>query len=502
MSTTTSPPAASPEGHRQLAARAARGGLVLLAARLAMQGFVWGVTLTVARLLEPRDYGVLTAGTIFLVLADLLAEAGLGRALIQAEDLRPDDLASAFTLSLLLAAVLYAALFAAAPALAGFLAMPEVSGLLRVMGLLVLLTPFKAVPQALLDRGLRLGRQAAVHVACSAAQAALVLGLAAAGCGYWALAAGAMAGRSLEALFLAWAAGWRPRLAWAPGRARRLLSFGVQASLTSLLWFAYSNSDFAVVAKLAGAEALGYYTLAFQLISLPVQKLTANANQAAYPVFCRLQNDRPRLRAWYLRLTTPLGLVGVPVLGGMALVAEDAFALGLGERWLPAVLPFRLLAAVGVLMIYAATIPPLLNALGRPGVNLRYTALCALVYPVAFWVGAKLAGLTGVCLAWVILYPVLAGGLVVCTRRITGVGLLDLVGAQAPVLAAAAVMAGVVLGLRWLLGDAVQGPARLGLCVAAGAAAYTGVVLALAGRTVLADVRAVLRPSARTPGEG
>src|SRR5262249_53789786 len=153
-----------------------------------------------------------------------------------------------------------------------------------------------------------------------------------------------------EAVILPYLAGWRPCVGM-PGRhAMVLLRFGVHVSLGALLWFVWSNADYAVVTKVVGPAALGYYALAFQLISLPVQKLTGNVNQAVYPLYCRIQHDRARLRDWYLRVTALLSFLGMPVLGGMAIVADDAFALFLGEKWLPAVVPFQVLAVVGMIM--------------------------------------------------------------------------------------------------------------------------------------------------------
>jgi O-antigen/teichoic acid export membrane protein len=305
-----------------------------------------------------------------------------------------------------------------------------------------------------------------------------------------------MAARVLEVLALLKASQWRPRLTppWKhPASTRALLTFGLHVSVTNLLWFLYSNSDFAIIGKLAGPVALGYYALAFQLISLPVQKLTANANQVAYPVYCRLQDDRPRLRTWYLRLTVLLGFLGMPALAGMALVAEDAFALVLGERWLPAVLPFQLLSVVGILMVYATSLPPLFNALGRPDINVRYTVACTLLYPAAFYAGGTWGGLVGICLAWLLLYPVVITCLVVLTRRLTGVGVVDLVGAQVPLVGAVLVMTGVVLAVRGGMAGTPWPWLRLLVSIVAGAAAYAGVLLALGRRTVLAEVAGIVR---------
>jgi O-antigen/teichoic acid export membrane protein len=492
-----------------LAGRAVRGGAVLLATRLTMQVFVWAVSLLVARLLLPDDYGLMTAGMVFLGLADLLSEGGVGKALVQKRDLQPLDVARAFTFSLLLSLLLYAAIFAVAGPASRYLALPGFTLFLRVLALLVLLVPCRTVAGALLDRDLRLGKQAAVHVVFSAVQSGLVLGLAVAGAGYWALAAGAVVGRVLETALLLMMARWRPALAWPFARSAQgsselhgLMRFGMHVSLGSLLWFVYSNSDFAVVGAVLGVTSLGYYALAFQLISLPVQKLTVNVNQAVYPVFCRMQDDPARLRDWFLRLSVLLGFLGMPALVGMALVAPDAFALVLGRRWLPAVLPFQLLSLVGVLMVYSHALPPLLNALGRPDVNLRYTAACTVLFPLAFVVGGWLGGVTGVCLAWLVLYPVLVGLLVGLTRRVTGVGLLALARPQLPLVGAVAFMTVCVLAVRWVLGDDhLPGdfPAtawawlRLLASVVVGGAAYAGVLLTLARRTVLADLLALVR---------
>ncbi len=256
-----------------MAGRAVRGGAVLMAARLGMQLFVWAVTLVVARILHPDDYGLMTMALVFLVLADLLADAGFSKALIQKDHLRPEDVSAAFTMSLGLAVPLYALLFILASPLEKFLALPGFTPLLRVVGLLVLLVPFRTIPLALLDRELRLGQQAVASVVSSVVQSGLVLGLALAGARYWALAAGAIAAHLLEVAILTYVAGWRPRLSRPGKESWELLRFGMHLSFSSLLWFIYSNSDFAIVGKLAGGTALGYYALAFQLISLPVQKL-------------------------------------------------------------------------------------------------------------------------------------------------------------------------------------------------------------------------------------
>jgi O-antigen/teichoic acid export membrane protein len=467
--------------------------MLLLGARLLTQVFLWSVTLIVARLLRPYDYGLMTSGVLFVELADLLAEAGIGKALVQKETLESDDLAEGFTACMLLSLAFFGFLQLLAGPAALFLETPEFATFLRFLAVLVLLMPWRSLPWAVLERDLRLGQQSGVHVVSALVQAGLVLGLAWLGYGYWALALGALAGRGLETVILVYLSGWRPRLRWPGRRARGLFAFGLHVSLGTLLWYVYSNCDYVVVGKLAGAAALGAYALAFQLISLPVHKLTANVNQVAYPVFCRLQEDRVRLRDWYLRLTVLLGFAGVPTLTGMALVAEDAFAVVLGEKWLQAVLPFQFLSCVGILMVFSASLPPLFNALGRPDVNVKYTVVCTLVFLPAFMLGGLVHGLIGICLVWLAVYPVLVAGLVWATRGLTGLQPIVLLRAQVPVLVAALIMTTAVVGTRWSLHGLVPVPVRLVLSIAVGVLAYGGGLWLVARRTVLADLGTLWR---------
>jgi O-antigen/teichoic acid export membrane protein len=468
-----------------LARRAIRGGALLLAARFGMQAFTWGVTLAIPALVQSQDYGVMTWGFVFLYLMEILAEAGLGRALVQREDATPEDRNRVFTLSLMLAATAYAILFFSADAIALYVGLPAFATFLRVLGLAIWLVPFRTVAMAILDREQRLGQLAGAHVITAGTQSILVLSLAYSGLGYWALTVGALVGNTLEVLCLWIASGWWPRLAW-PGRASLpLLSFGAWTAAGTLVWFVYDNVDFAIVGRLFGLEQLGYYSLAFTLMTLPVQKLAANVNQVAYPVFCRLQTDRPRLANWYLRLTVMLGFLGTPALVGMALIADDAIGLAYKPEWQAAVEPFRLLAFVGVVRLYAATLPPLFSALGLPRINFYYAVACLLVLPPAFWLGGQMLGLRGVCISWLVVYPAIVAALLLLTQRYTGFGLLAFLRPQLPIVAATVVMVLAVLLLRQTMDASLT---RLVAAIATGAVTYAGSMLLL-GRGVVQEVR-------------
>jgi PST family polysaccharide transporter len=433
----------------------------------------------------------MTAGIMFVGLADTLADAGMGKALVQKKELVPPDLAQGFTLSLALSVFLYLVLFLVASPVAAVLERPEFVTFLRVLALTLFLVPFEAVPAALLERHLCLGQRSLMHLVGVVPQGAVVLGLAAMGFGYWALTAGAFISRLLRGGFAWYASGWWPELAWPTRRAWDLLHYGIHVCGATLLWFVYSNADFAVVGAMFGPVVLGYYALAFQMISLPVEKLSANVNQVMFAVFCKVRHDRERIRGWFLRLTVLLTFVALPALAGLALVAEDAIPLLLGDRWQATVIPFQLLCPVGGLMVISMALPPLLNALGRPDINLKVTAACTVLFPIGFVVGGKCGGLAGVCAAWLVLYPLVAASLIQCTRHLTGIGVGDILRVQLPVLTGTAVLTFYVLVVQWGLRDERTG-LRLIAAILAGVVSYT-VWMLLNARGVLADLGNVWR---------
>src|SRR5947209_16288545 len=448
------PAAPMPAAVDRLRRQAVRGGTLLLAARLLTQLFQWSVTLFVTRMLEASDYGMMTAGVVFVGLADMLAEAGVGKALVHKKSLERADLAQAFTLGLILSAGLYLALFVAAGPIALYYQdQSDFAPFLRVLGLLLFLVPVRSVAGALLERNLHLGKQSAIQLGGALASAALVLSLALAGMGYWALAAGTLASRLMEAACTWYASGWRPVLAWPARRAWQLLSYGLYVSGASLLWFLYNNADFAAVNTFGGTVLLGYYAVAFQLMTLPMQKLSAHVNHIMFAVFCKLQDDRERVRNWFLRLTVLLTFVIMPVLVGLALVARDGIPLLLGERWQTALLKFQLLFTVGVVIVVIFALPNALAALGRPDVTLKYNIACAVLYPAGFFTAAWLAGPPGVCLVWLVLTPLLVSVLIHVTRGVTGIGVRDVLAAQVPVLAGVGFMLCCVLAVQWLMRD-------------------------------------------------
>lgn len=489
----SAPAGAEAAGEAGLRRSAVRGVASVVGSRLMVQVLTVVVTFEVARLLLPYDYGVVTTSAVFLNLGDALASAGLAVALVQKPELTERDMAEGFTLNLLLSLAICATLFAAAAPLAVYFELPDLKAALCISALTLLLSPFRTMSMALLDRRMQFGRQSAVFTASALAQSAVSLSAAYAGFGYWSLIASYCVARVLDTAAFSYLARWRPRLCLPGASGWGLIKFVLHVTGSTLAWQVFSQSDFAVAAKVVGPVELGYYALSFQLITLPANRLSSTFGQVAYTVFCRLQDRRDQVRAWYLRLVALAGAVGLPVFVGIALVAGDGVAVVLGPKWLPAAPILRLLCVPGYVLFLTCTLTPVLNAFGRPDLPAKYNAAYALFMPAAFLLAGRSYGLAGICAAWAVLYPAITAVLVYLTRPVLGFGVVALARSQVPACAASAAMAIAVLGIQWCLPGAGRAPLRLTLSVATGAAVYPAAVWMLARRTVVRDLRMMLQ---------
>ena len=452
--------------------------------KLVVQLTSWAATLFVARIIAPSDYGIVAAAGVSVELIVLVTDMGLAQGLIQKAQTSTQEEDGVFYVSLALGIAGYLLLYLAAPMIAGFYRMPVLSELLRLIGLGIVLGSLKTVPLAIAMRRMNFRYRSLVEMGASLAMTLTVVALALTGFGVWSLAWGPVVLHAVMAVgFLPLLGRW-PKPVFSIGDVMTTIGFGIKFMGSTLLYYGWSRADVMVIGKMLGERLLGYYSMAFQLAVLPLDKIATIFNQVMFPALSRLQEDRLESSALFLQMHRYLLLISFPLLFGLAVVAEEAILLLLTAKWLPIVPLFRALCLVSSLRLSATLMPPVLYARGKPELVLRYNALALLGLPVAFLLGARF-GLGGVIGAWLLAYPLLYVYLGRQCLQELKLGWHDLAWSALPAVLAAAVMVGAVPVFRQLVADA--GPWwRLAGSIAVGAAAYLGVLILLFRRHVTA----------------
>lgn len=428
----------------------------------------FGLSILLARLLDPSDYGLIGVVLAFLSILLVIQDAGLGQAVVYFDETE-DTLPTYHTVTVLSGVALTALTVLVGPVLAWFYQMPELTVLAPVMGLSLIFGGLRSVPQGLLMKELRFKELAVIETVAGVAAGVTAVLLAFAGAGVWSLVANILLGAGLQTW---WTCRLRPlsyTRRWKPEVVRRALDFGLPLTGSRVLWQVYLNSDALVIGKMLGQAPLGYYSYALRLARFLSERVFGIVNRVSFPSFASMKDDRPRLvHHWYL-LTEALGLIQFPAMVALAMNAEDFVLVVLGEKWLPAALPLRLLCAAEAIRSVQVIMPPLLSAVGRTDLVLRYNVGNAIALPIAFAAGCHFGGLVGVGVSWITVYPLLVIYLLKYTVTISGGSYSGyLRSLRAPVLVSAACTAA-MLPFDWLL---EAGWARLLVRSAVGGACY------------------------------
>ena len=441
-------------------------------------------TLLVARLLSPSDYGLMALATVWTGAIGLMAELGLGPAIVQFRDVDERELNTFFWMTLSATVGAYAMLYAAAPMIAGWFESPRLTEVLRVIALGLPLMGLRQVPDALLRKRVELNRIAQSEIIATLSALPLTFALAWAGAGVWALVCGMLWQSMMNNVVLYWFVRWRPGLSVGSHRLAEILRFSLSSVGARVSWSVYEQVDVLVLGRFTNDHTLGFYSMARQLASMPVTKISVVVNQLASPVMAALQLDDERLRASFFRMVRLVGCVTVPLCLLLALEADDLVAIALGPKWIPMVPLLQILAAAGLLRWLEVLLPPVLFARYRAGFLFWWTMAVLGGMPFVFWAGASWKGAAGVALGWVVVYPVFVIWMARESLKELGAGWALVWEHIRPVARMAVISALCMLFVRWLIpGDtlAIQ-IARFSAAVAVGGAVYAGGLYLRGGR--------------------
>lgn len=402
------------------------------------------VTIVLARLLVPEDFGVIGMANIYVGLVAMLGEIGLGAALIHRAEASLDELSTVFWASVVVGAALTAASIACAPLAASFFRDPQVGAVIRALSITFVLSALGSVHKVLLNKRLDFRRLARVEIGSVVAYGLVAVATAAGGMGVWSLVAGYAVRAVVEAVLLWAVEPWRPGFAFDRVAFRSLFSFGANVWGFNFVNYARENVDYFVVGRVLGAGSLGLYTFSYNLANLPRKQLGAVVGRVAFPAFARVQDDDPLLCRAYVKIVRCVSLVAFPLLAGLALVAPLFVPVVYGQKWVAAVVPLQLLCGAGALYSLGSTVGSLYLAKGRPDLQLKVGLGAFALLGLAVGLGVRwgIAGVAAGVLAYT-LTSLLAGQ--AFANGLIGLRMREYVRALVPACAGCAVMAVAVL---------------------------------------------------------
>lgn len=373
--------------------------------RLASQIVTWAVTIYVIRLLNPEDYGLMSLATIFSALFAMVAEIGLGPALVQSKEVPPERLRQIFGIVILTngaACLLMAAVIA--PLVAAFFGEIRLELVVQVIALQFLPAAFAVVPAALLDREMKFRGRAIADLSATIGGAIVTLILAYMGYGVFALAWGSVSLATIRAAGLNLARPFLNAPSFRFAGCGSMFKFGRNVAATQLTWFIYSQADSFIVGKFLGKHDLGIYSVSMDLASLPAARASAILHQLAFPSLAMIQRDSGAIGPYLMKSIRGVNLLSFPVMWGISSVAPELVQTLLGEKWLEAVIPLALLCLIMPLRVISPLLHAGLYAVGRADTSFRITFITACVMCAAFLFSAQF-GLIGLSLAWLLVFP-------------------------------------------------------------------------------------------------
>lgn len=434
------------------------------------------VVVVLARLLSPRDIGlaamVLAFSSLILVFSDL----ALGAALIQRRELSERDRSTVFWTSVGAGTLFMLIGFAVAGPISAFYGEPEVRALFLGFSLSFLVTALGSTHSALLVREMNFRSLELRLIAGNLAGAGVGIGLAAAGFGAWAIIAQQLAVAGTSTLLLWVFSGWRPHFVYSRESLRILGRFGGNVFGTRLLFYLSRNADNLLIGRFLGPAALGAYSIAYNIMLVPFEKIAGPVQDVLFPAFSRMQDLPTEMGSVWLRAIRFVAALTLPAMLGLAVVADDFVHVVLGSRWEAAVPVIQILAGVGFLQSLVRLNSSILQARDRTGLLFRWSLLVTGANVVAFAVGVQW-GIVGVAAAYALSNILLQPVNVYLTARTVGISLLEFTRNLSGVTQAGLAMAVCVLGVRTLLvHEGLPPAARLLLSVLVGLAVYLPLV--------------------------
>lgn len=430
-----------------------------------------GVSIIVARLLVPEDFGVVAILTFFTAVSSTIIDGGFSQVLLRKEGVTNDEYKSVFAFNMAVSAALYAIFVALAPLLADYYNLPIITTVAPVLFLVLPLSAIGIIQNTKLAREFRFGAVSRINFTASALSGVTAVVVALCGGGVWALVAQRVCVVVTKSLLLWWRGGWRGeghtnKRAWC-----EMAPFSFRLMITDIISSIYNNIAQLFIGKIYSADTLGYFNQAQKIKDLPVQSAVLSVQSVTYPALAKIKDNATKFAESYRKVLMINTFVMAPAMVGMSAVAEPLFRVLLGDKWLPTVPYFEVIALSGIFYPLALLAYNVLKVHSNGSIIFRLELVKKAIMTVVL---ALTIPRSTMAIAWGLVAMTLVEFAVnfAATRRYTTLSWWPMVRTLLPTLLLSVVMYGVVI----IVANYTQTLApiyQLTLQIVAGAAIYT-----------------------------
>lgn len=352
-------------------------------------GIQFITNMVLARLLMPADFGTIGMLGIFIVISETFIVGGFGQALIQKKSPTHIDYTTVFYWNLVASLVMYALLYFFSPAISRFYQMPQLVPIVRVYGLVLIISAFSIVQNNQLQKNLKFKTLSKRNIIAASFGTAVSIFMAFRGFGVWSLVASHLVNAIVSVMLLWRLSSWRPTWEFSWQSFKELFSFGSLMAVSSLVDQFYKEMQGLIIGKWYSAADLGYYSQAKKLENIPTSSLSQIVSQVTFPVFSKLQDDKLKLKDGVRKCTTAVTYLNFPLNILLIVIATPLIHLLYGPNWETSIVYFQLLNIVGLFYTIATMNNSIIKALGKSKLFLYIKIVQRSVGLIFIFIGAS-----------------------------------------------------------------------------------------------------------------
>lgn len=329
------------------------------------QGIQFVIQIILARLLVPKDFGIIGMITVFIAISQVFIDSGFTNALIREKEPTQEDYSTVFYFNFFMAIVMYALLFFSAGAVSRFFKEPQLISILRVIAVVLIINSFSIIQMTMLTKNINFKAQTKADIISSIISGIIAIIFAYKGFGVWSLVIKALINQIVWSVLLCMYNRWIPSLVFSIKSFKRFFGFGWKLLASGLLETLYNNLYFLIIGKFYSATDLGYYTNAQKLRDVACQSVSTSVQKVSYPVLSSIKEDEKKLGEGYKKIIKTSVYLTFPLMIGLAAVANPLIRLIFGAKWINSIQYFQILCLAGMLFPLHAINLDILQVKGR-----------------------------------------------------------------------------------------------------------------------------------------